>query len=249
MKYSGGSSNSISISNSASNTAYTIEPMFAHQHFYTLFFLSFLPVVRTRMSFRSVLFFHHLNFQRVLPALLHSIQANTHARHTSIHNILCTIMVAPWCVRCVNIKSYVLSNSLNPILRKHITATTATTTRHLYRKCHRREHIKNQYTHSLSLARFFSFSHVRQIFSIHWTNETRSKSKYAEVYANQASKQATCIHVYVYMKMYYYYRLIQLIEVSKHLDRPLILLICAALNCNSFVSAMWLLCCWWWWWR
>lgn len=42
------------------------------------------------------------------------------------------------------------------------------------------------------------------------------------------------------MKMYYYYRLIQLIEVSKHLDRPPILLICAALNCNSFVSAI---CC------
>lgn len=37
-----------------------------------------------------------------------------------------------------------------------------------------------------------------------------------------------------------YYRLILLIEVSKHLDRPLILLICAALNCNWFVSAtMW----------
>lgn len=34
-----------------------------------------------------------------------------------------------------------------------------------------------------------------------------------------------------------YYRLILLIEVSKHLDRPLILLICAVLNCNWFVSA------------
>lgn len=33
-----------------------------------------------------------------------------------------------------------------------------------------------------------------------------------------------------------YYRLILLIEVSKHLDRPLILLICAVLSCNWFVS-------------
>lgn len=35
-----------------------------------------------------------------------------------------------------------------------------------------------------------------------------------------------------------YYRLIQLIEVLKHQDRPPVRLICAVLNYNWFVSAM-----------
>lgn len=61
---------------------------------------------------------------------------------------------------------------------------------------------------------------AEQHFGIHYTIQ-RMKAR------------TTHLNIYIYQ---YYYRLIQLIEVSKHLDRPLILLICAALSCNWFVS-------------